>query len=188
MMARFAVVDGQTLIVENIIEADPNNPVSLTGKLLIDLTNRDRVDIGDLYDPNTDAFTHPTAGPQPVSIVKVQFLDSNGNPASYVQLDSATQEATVTVDIQLLDPTDGTTLLPISGDYIVPYRSAIDGRQKGTILVSVSNGQGQKLMTFSKFQTGVYKVVASDILDASTMQPISQVVFDPPEVSIAITE
>ncbi len=133
-------------------------------------------------------YPKPQSPPQPTAIVKVQFLDSAGNPISYTQIDTTTGEASVTVDVQLLDPADRTTLLPISGNYIVPYRSAIDGRQKGSVLVSVSNGQGQKQLTFSKFQTGVYKVVAKDILDALTMRLISQVEFDPPEVSIAITE
>lgn len=122
------------------------------------------------------------------TIVKVQFIDpATGNPINYAQIDATTGEATVAVSVTVTDSA-GNILTTVSKTYIVPYRSAIDRRQKGSVIVDVANGQGQKNLTFSKFQTGVYKVVSQDILDASTMQSIKGVKFDPPEVKLAIVE
>ncbi len=122
------------------------------------------------------------------TIVKVQFVDpATGNPVNYTQIDPTTGEATVAVSVTVTDAA-GNVLTAVSKTYIVPYRSAIDRRQKGSVIVDVVNGQGQKNLTFTKFQTGVYKVVAQDVLDAATMQNIKGVKFDPPEVKLAVVE
>ncbi len=118
--------------------------------------------------------------------VNISFKDINGNTVNYVKINSQTGEAQVFVDIKV---TDGQgNVLPVSGSYIVPYRSALDGRQKGSVLINVQNGQGQKKLTFSRFQTGVYVVVGQDILDAQTMQPLTGVEIKPEQLHLAVVE
>ena len=119
--------------------------------------------------------------------VRVDFKDSQGNPTSFVVIDPTTNEATVDISISIHD--NRGNILPISGRYIVPYRSAIDGRQKGSVIVDIVNGLGTKILKFSRFQTGVYVVRTEDILDANTLNPVSTIVrFDRDEVRIAIVE
>jgi len=124
---------------------------------------------------------------EPTAIVSVEFLNHNNQPVNVAQIDPTTGEAEVLVQISILDPLSRQPL-PISKSYVVPYKSAIDGRQKGAVFITTENGQGSKLLKFSKFQTGLYIVDPSEILDASTMTPIQGVKFEPDLVRLAIVE
>ena len=119
--------------------------------------------------------------------LEVAFKDSTGNKVEYVKIDPSTGKAVVNVSITIRD--NQGNQLPISGTYIVPYRSALDGRQRGSVLIEVINGTGSKTIEFSKFQTGVYIIRTEDILDAQTLEPINaEVVFSKSEIKLAVVE
>lgn len=117
----------------------------------------------------------------------VVFKDLAGNKVAYVKIDPSTGKATVSVSITIRN--NQGNKIPISGKYIVPYRSAIDGRQRGSVLIEVINGTGSRTIEFSKFQTGIYVIRTEDILDAQTLEPINaHVVFSKSEIKLAVVE
>jgi len=186
-MARYAVINKQTKIVENIIEVDPSNLPYMENKLLIDATSA-IVKKGFFYDEKRGVFIPNEVTVPQKAVAKIRFINPlNNNPVTYIRIDPVTGKAQILIEIQILDPISQ-KLSAVSGEYLVPYRSAIDGRQKGSVIVSVVNGKGQKFLEFSKFQTGIYIVKAKDILDAISMKPVERVIFDPPEVKLAVVE
>ena len=64
-----AVVDEGTLIVVNIIVADPTVDPPPPGYLLIGLTDGEPCNIGWIYDPSTNAFSDPNHPPPEAAAV-----------------------------------------------------------------------------------------------------------------------
>jgi hypothetical protein len=56
---RAAVINSTTYIVENLIVADAKSDPAPVGTFLVNLTPEDQVDIGWIYDPNTQTFSPP---------------------------------------------------------------------------------------------------------------------------------
>lgn len=72
---RSALINEVTLIVENIIVADPSVDPAPSGYLLVDVSN-EKVEIGWIYDPNTGTFSNPNPPQTDVQVSSIEIIGS----------------------------------------------------------------------------------------------------------------